>query len=595
MEANTNVKTSKKKKVVAIVLVSILVIAALSGVLYWIFGDHRTLNFDFEKGGVAGTRVETAQYTPDIDKYLEVNGGGSTLSSNIDAGYIEENIATAAVLSEPSVTQEEFQTIIDEFAKVDNYAGAGKYQGYDIYEIKEELKFVVEKVPAFNQWFRMPTMRENQGYVSIPYYEGWAYYLELELEPLKLSVTRVCWCTRSSFMDFKNKTFVEDYADGSSVRQFEVMKTNYFTDENGDEVVEAYIYSVGVDHTRSRNNYYNDNTSDYKPYEYQYLKNVKDKTLVTYHITAATRMSMYNNEEYFEGWTEDSVAGDDGMDVRGLTPYGARREFRVVNYDGYSQIDMLDIDQQFATMINPTATGEVSFDMDSNNIDILANTIGLKLEDYENAADCNELLDIISKHIVDNFELKLDWADIYRDSSNAIEVDLIEGPHYGKTVPISYMNLFLSCRGHYQEEIEFDVDADVYDLSFFNLSKQYSLSMALRERSTGKVTIVATSYDYLEDRGDYYSLPSTYLDLVADDVLRIKETGVYDITCVLTVKENGQDVILFDTLETAFLRSYYGLKISDLTDTATGITYKYAVKGVGGKIVITVTSDEVVE
>lgn len=593
MEANTNVKTSKKKKVVAIVLVSVLLIAALAGVLYWIFGDHRTLSFDFEKGGVAGNRVETAQYTPDIDKYLEVNGG-ATLSSNIDAGYIEENIATAAVLSGPTVTQEEFQAIIDEFAKVDNYAGAGKYQGYDIYEIKEELKFVVEKVPAFNQWFRMPTMREKQGYASIPYYEWWAYYLELELEPLKLSVTRVCWCTRSSFMDFENKTFVEDYSDGSSVCQFEVMKTNYFTDENGDEVVEAYIYSVGVDHVKNSSKY-NDNVSDYKPYEYQYLKNVKDKTLVTYHITAASRMGMYNNEEYFEGWREAPDGGDDGMDVRGLTPYGVRREFRVVNYDGYSQIDMLDIDQQFATMVNPTATGAVSFDMNSDNIDILASSIGIKQEDYANATNCNELLDIFCKHIVDNFELKNNWADIYKNSSDAIEVDIIEGPHYGKNIPISYMNVYLGCRGHYQEEIEFDAGADVYDLSFFDLSKKYSLSMALRERTTGKLIIVATSYNYIENHGHYYSLPSTYLDLVADDVLRIKETGVYDITCVLTVKENGQDVILFDTLEIAFLRQYYGLKISDLTDTQTGITYNYAVKGVGGKIVITVTSDEVVE
>ncbi len=595
----SNIVKTKKGKVIAIVVAIILTLSAVAGLLY-IFRDQlglgKYLTFDYVKGDTAENRVETAQYIPDIDTFIDVNSGVSTQGN-------KGNVFATGQSGQPNITQEEFQAIIDEFAHIDNYAGAGKYMGYDIYEIKNELKYVIEHVPAFNQWFRMPIMREDEGYISIPYYEGWAYYLELELEPLKLHVTRVCWATRSSYLDFENKTFVEDHEDGSSIIQYEIMKTSYFNDENGDEVIECHIYSVGVDHVK-RNNVCNTNQADYHPYEYQYLRNVKDKSLITYHITAAPRYTMYNHEEYFEGWTEDEVAGDDGMDIRGLTPYGIRREFKVVNYNGYNQVDVTDIDQQFASITNPTATGNVSFDMDSNNIVILTSAIGMAEEDYQQVTDCKELLDIIAKHIVDNFELKQEWPEIYKNSVDAIEVRMIKGPFYGQKIIISDVDVYTSCRGHYQEEIEFDADADIYDMSYFDVNKEYSMSMALRERTTGEVIIVATDYKLLEEveynygpnyegeRETYFRLSGSGMDLDADDVLRVKTAGVYDLTCVLTVKENGEDVIMFDTLETALLRGYYGLKITDLVDTASGITYKYGVDAKGGRITITVTAVE---
>ena len=60
------------------------------------------------------------------------------------------------------MTVEEFSELVDEYGTIENYAGAGKYLGYDIYEIKNEIAYVTKTVPAFNQWFRMPTMRENE-------------------------------------------------------------------------------------------------------------------------------------------------------------------------------------------------------------------------------------------------------------------------------------------------------------------------------------------------------------------------------------------------------------------------------------------------
>ena len=151
-------KKLNKKAIAIISLATVIAIIAVIIVGVVIYnGENGKLRFDYELGAVATEKVENAQYTPDIDKYLEANA--SQLNAVMSASTQSSN--------------EEFTALIDEYATVYNYAGAGKYLGYDIYEIKDEVKFVVNHVPAFNQWFRMPTMREEEGFVSIPYYEHW--------------------------------------------------------------------------------------------------------------------------------------------------------------------------------------------------------------------------------------------------------------------------------------------------------------------------------------------------------------------------------------------------------------------------------------
>ncbi|MDE6869455.1 MAG: hypothetical protein K2J75_01900, partial [Clostridia bacterium] len=330
------------RKNLAISLMTLFAIVAIMVGTIFISGCNirGKLNYDKERGNIAVEKVENAQYTPDIDKYLSTNSAQT---------------ASFATSDDENERVDEFTALIEEYATVKNYAGAGKYLGYDIYEIKNEIKFVVEKVPAFNQWFRMPTMREKEGFAAIPYYEWWAYYLEMDEETSMLSVTRVCWSTRSSYYDFENKKEVEDHEDGSSFIQYEIMKTNYLETEE-DEIVECFIYSVGIDNVKKSNNY-SSNTQDYYPFEYQYLRNVKDKSMVKYHITAANR-------------------GLEGMDIRGLNPYGVRREFTVVNYDGYKDISVTKIDQKFATLEQPENNGYVDFDIDDPNLNILFDATG---------------------------------------------------------------------------------------------------------------------------------------------------------------------------------------------------------------------------
>ena len=454
-------------------------------------------------------------------------------------------------------------------------------------------------------------MREKEGYVDIPYYEGWQYYLELELFPLKLNVTRVCNATRSAKLDFENKTFVEDNADGSSMCQFEVMKTSYFTDSNGDEVIECYVYAVGVDNVNNEihYNHYNPNQNDYFAYEYQYLRNVKDKSLITYHITAAERASLIFNSPLFEGWTAvEKPTGDidDGMDLRGLTPYGYMREFKVVDYDGYNQVKVLNLVQKFQSFRESTANGEITlydgsipFDVNSNNVALLANAIGIETEDYIDSENASECLDIFSKHIVDNFDLKKNWPEIYKGSKvDRAIVDTIKGPHYGVELPVNdaygYVSIF------WNSTMNITLDADIYDITKFDTTKKYSLTLALRETTTGELIILHKNYknlqlqNYANSEDTYYvfDYTSSHFYLDAEDVLRITKVGEYDLTFLITMQDGEDDVIFFDTLSTLLLRQYGGLKLNDLVDSESGNTYKYNCTGRGGRFVLKVMEFE---
>lgn len=557
------VKKLKSVKIIAIFVAIALFAAILSGCIF----NRKTLKYDSAKGAIASEKVENAQYTPDLDKYF------GALS---DA----ETAACASLTADSEQTNsDEFTALIDKYAKIENYAGAGKYLGYDIYEIKNEIEFIVGKVPAFNQWFRMPGMREEEGYASIPYYESWAYYLELDEETSTLSVTRVCWATRCSYFDYDTFNEVEEHKDGSSFIQYEIMKTNY-TQTETDEIVECFIYSVGIDHiNRFKSeydiNYYNTNSEDYYPFEYQYLRNVKDKSMVKYHITAAERTNK-------------------GMDIRGLYPYGARREFMVVDYDGYRNIETTSVDQKFSTDNQSFHEEFVNFDVNGDNIKILLDAIGYD-GDVSSLSQL-ELLDELSMHIVDNFELKNNWAEIYKNQASAVTTKPIYGPFYGKELLLKYANTLVSTSSAPREEqIYFNANAEINDLSKFDSEKEYSLSMALKSRETGKLFIVATCYVNLENCLYYGGTTDAYYQLTSNITLpaseiAVDENGTYDIVCVLTTRENGEDKVLFDTMEAAFLRSYYGLNIPNSTD-GNGVTHKYAVSGTGGKLVITVSSD----
>ena len=544
----SGVLKSTKTKILVVMLVVALTLSAVTLVGCSLLKKNKKVTYDYERGALASNKVENAQYMPDLNKFIEANSSNGSLSL---ASEDDNNMAQ-------QMTLKEFSNLVDKSGTVYNYAGAGKYNGYDIYDIKSEIAYVIKNVPVFNQWFRMPTMRVDEGYISIPYYEWWAYYLELSIEPLKLSITRVCWNTRSSYYDFDKQEEVEDYDEDTSFIQYEVMKINYYTDNTGSEVVESSLYSVGIDHAK-RGAKFNSNENDYHPFEYQYLKNVKDKSLTKYHITAAERRR-------------------DGMDIRGLTPYGIRREFTEIDYDGYINIDVTEIDQKFESNNYPDADGSVDFDIESRNIQNLVKTIGMDQSTYESAKTPSELMDAMAKHIVDNCELKNNWKTIYKGMSDATELETIPGPFYGQDLWAAYYRPRLSI--YRDNTINYDCDAAVLDDSKIANGEQYSLSLGLVNGDD--IYLIATNYQPI-----FYN-PGPFIE---SDIyctfpnLKIDKDGEYVLNVVLTQKVDGEDVILLDSQLPAELVSYEELIIPDYVDE-NGVRHTYLVRGVGGKLII---------
>ena len=301
-------------------------------------------------------------------------------------------------------------------------------------------------------------------------------------------------------------------------------------------------------------------------------------------------------------WTANPVPGsrgEDGMDLRGLTPYGVKREFTIVDYDGYDQISTLQIQQQFQSYRAQTATGDVSFDMEHKNIEILADAIGLNSEDYEDATGCRDLLDIFSKHIVDNFELKNQWPAIYKASKvDRAVVEMIKGPHYGKKLPVNDAYGYVEIYSNSYNGMHITLDAEIYDINMFDISKKYSLTLALRNTKTGELIILHKDYKELMLYGNepnrYYvfGATSSFYHLNPQDVLRINKAGEYDLTFLITMQKGEEDVVVFDTLSTLLLRRYYGLKLDDFVDEQTGIKYKYSCSGRGGRFLLNVVAIE---
>ena len=558
-------KSKKGKTLIIIFIITALLVVGVG--CYFIF--RKKLILDYEKGARALDVVDNAQYAPDMDKFLEMNQevAVSSCNSEVRPSYYYGSQYVPSQEYTTKMNKDDFANLIEDYGNVKNKSGMAKWEGYDIWEIKEEIRYVVKTVPAFNQWFRLPDMSTHNGFPYIPYYQFWTYYLDID-EQNHLSITRVSGATGGTgclnFEDYSNIKL--------NLLTYEVMNTKYYFDENGDEVVECYFYCVAVDNVQN-NHEYNGNPKDSYPLEFMYLKNVKDKSLVKYSVCVAYR---------YQG----SPMGCYGYDLRGVTPYGITREFLVANYDGYEEVEFTKLDQRFATLKNPEYTGDISFNMSSNNIKDLVETVGLSLEEYESATDCKNLLDKISKQIVDNFEIKNKWMSIFKNSmTNAFEIKSIEGPLYGKEVVISNAKYNLTCN---TDNISFSAEANVEKMSKFDKNKKYSLSCALKNKETGKIYILANNYVN-------FAAGTTFLPLKGSEFstssINIPENGVYEFVLVVVEEKDGKDVIMHDSRMTMIDKKFKGLVIPNSVDE-NGIEHKYEVLGGNGKLIVTVSNAE---
>lgn len=665
-------ENTKSKKTILIILVSVLLISLLGIGGYFLF--KKRLKYDSELGMLAKEKVTNAQYLP-----------------NVDGLFLNSNQVQVATLSNPTVSdlsQDDFQQIVDNLGHFDNFAGAGKYLGYDIYEIKNEIEFVVEKVPAFNQWFRMPQMRIEEGYLDIPYYENWAYYLDYNEETKALTITRVCWSTRTDFIDFNSKSSREGV-------QYEIMQTKYYYEEEK-EVVEVKVYCVGIEENYdSFNSRYNSNEEEYYPYEYIYLKNVKDTSLTKYHIVSAER---YRDDETFD---------EGGMDIRGEAPYGTIRNFLNLSYTDSDNINMLRISQVLPTdvyrlakttniMMYSEIEGNVDYfaeaydyydenssvnhqllapfltyntsefdivelfsfshdlssysrnaNVDANGV-IYSNTISRtkkqsslyssqseflniftdsimnlgkltgatkqandefksSVEDitsldndtvYETNLD--KYIDSLSKSIVDNFELRANWKNIYKEQSKAIKCETIKGDFYGKADEIfvedlsSLLDFYYNNTGSYNLNINADIIEGKEHL--IDSNKEYSLSTILKSE-TGDIYIVDTYYGGIEEVYYNGSTEETYLrfnqgpgwvDNGGLYHLNIDKAGTYTLMlAIITKDELGNEEIMLDTNMPVFIHRYKKINVPNSINS-NGTISSYDLIGTGGKLVVEV-------
>ncbi|MDR0696513.1 MAG: hypothetical protein LBF68_03075 [Christensenellaceae bacterium] len=366
-----------KKKRMAIVVILLVFIVALSGCSLF----SKKLKKDEEKSTIVGVRVENAQYRPELDRLSKTVKTMSLAPMN-EESQLEGNPGYREI-SVSQIDETGFIEILNVLPQIISL-GVGKNTRYDTFEIKDEIAFIVKNAPYFNQWFRLPTMREGQGYISIPYYEGWAFFIESDADARDVTITRVTYPTAFGYYDFDQES------ENDSHRQYQVMQTRYYFDDQNREIVECFVYNVAV---VNRENI---------PIAFQYLKNVKDTSFTLYRMIIA---ESYNNV------TLRSREG--GRDIRGKYPYGTSREFIELNYANENEIQLLKIKQILATDVydTPPTTDITFYNLTEKGVQFLAHT-------YDYAGDGEKL--------------KLITMDRYSYLSVFNEFD---APHYFCTSP----------------------------------------------------------------------------------------------------------------------------------------------------------------
>lgn len=330
----------------------------------------RALSYNYGQADYAKRRVAEAQYLPDPEKLAaaeesavraasfnffsdeedETEGDGTGEDgSGQDETYEDETGETEL----SRIDLEGFRRCVDSWGTIEGM-GAGKYQGYSIYEIRDELYDVLDAVPAFGRWFRFPHWSDYpEG--EDPYYANWAYYMEYDEGADALTMTRVCWVTRFGYFDFENKKIVEDYDEegDESIVQFEVMRTRYYYDEEGRETVECFVYAVACDHVdrssdqSGRTGYYQPDEKYYYPVSVQYLKNVRDTSLTKYVIEYCERETV-DMMDSAEGW-DFGEDWDAPYNIEHRDSDGTRLDFLQLDYGGEDNVRMLKIRRRMPT------------------------------------------------------------------------------------------------------------------------------------------------------------------------------------------------------------------------------------------------------
>ena len=299
-----------KAKKTAVFLATVL----FTGVLSAFVGCRRGEDISESARAEMSGRAQEAQFMPDAQTVM---GEGTKAVQAMRYALAENDLSTD---DETAFDVFDMERLLSELAIIEGN-GAGKYLGYEVDEIKTEMYNIVNRAPWTDEWFRVPRAQEGTDY-----YSNWAYLIENDLAYNFLAITRISWKTRASYYDSETGREIEDDDNGEVVLQYNVMRTEYYMEEDT-EIVEVEMLDIaqvrGQDYFMA----------------YQSLKNAEDKYFIKYNIEAKPRTR--------QGYAMDTQ-----------TPYGANREFSYMTY-GNSDFDLLQIEQRYPNAYRTAEFGQL--------------------------------------------------------------------------------------------------------------------------------------------------------------------------------------------------------------------------------------------
>ncbi len=303
-------------KIITLVLALVLCIGGFGGC--FILKNGEKFKYDFATGMTVKSRVEKAQYLPNLN--LLASGAQKVRLTSATPDQSE-------YLTDLSFDLQDYQSIADELAII---TGTAVRSDTDILEIKKEIYTVLDMVPVFGEWFQLPRYFEAQH--AQDGYNNYYYKIDYDANSQKISVTRMTWYhTCGAYVSDEDKIYSTYYDD--DIDQCQIMQVNYYYDENNKEVVECSV----VDFARFNKDFY--------PVQCQYLMNIQDTSTTKIQSVIRKEVQTY----------EDKITNNPGGNIRRALDLDTYREGGVMkkivqlNYTDSQNVELIKIEQNSNT------------------------------------------------------------------------------------------------------------------------------------------------------------------------------------------------------------------------------------------------------
>lgn len=300
-------KKSNKKVVIPISIIACFIMVGITILLIFSLG---TLNFNYSKAAIVKNRVSKAQYLPNV----------SMLTNDQDT-------KSYAVEEDLSFDLKDYNKIVDELAII---TGTAVKQDTSILDLKNEVYTVLDLIPVFGKWFNLPHYHRVAPALQevIREYNNYYYKVDYDETEEKISITRMTWRT-SCTAYFAS---IDDYYcsnNDDDVCQHQIMKLNYYYNEDNKEVVECSVIDFCVFE------------KELYPIQCQYLENIENTSTTKIQTVLRKELNVY--PEFDDGNISDPV------DIEGGSDSGYLRKITQLNYTDSNNVELLKIEQNSST------------------------------------------------------------------------------------------------------------------------------------------------------------------------------------------------------------------------------------------------------